>query len=46
MLAVIKGGHRLRGHGNEQKLYLRSVDKKQNVEDSIKKEVEEECVNK
>jgi len=21
MLAIIKGGHRLRGHGNEQKLY-------------------------
>ena len=46
MLAIIEGGHNLRGHGNEQKLYLRSVDKKQNVEDSIKKEVEEDCVNK
>ena len=46
MLAIIEGRHKLRGHGNEQKLYLRSVDKKQNVEDSIKKEVEEDCVNK
>ncbi len=39
MLALIKGGHRLRGHGYEQKLYLRSMDKNQNIEDSIKKEV-------
>ena len=37
MLAIIKGGHRLRGHGYEQKLYLRSMDKSQKVEDSIKK---------
>ena len=46
MLAIIKGGHRLRGHGYEQKLYLRSMDKSQKVEDSIKKEIEEDCVNK
>ncbi len=46
MLAIIEGGHRVRGHGYEQKLYLRRMDKNQNVEDSIKKEVEEDCVNK
>lgn len=45
MLAIIKGGHRIRGHGYEQKLYLRSIDKNQNREDSIEKEVED-CVNK
>ncbi len=39
MLAIIKGGHRVRGHGYEQKLYLRSMDKNQNIEDSIKIEV-------
>ena len=39
MLAIIEGGHRVRGHGYEQKLYLRSMDKNQNIEDSIKKEV-------
>jgi hypothetical protein len=46
MLAIIKGGHRIRGNGYVQKLYLRSMDKNQNIEDSIKKEVEEDCVNK
>ncbi len=46
ILAIFKGGHRVRGHGYEQKLYLRSRDKNQNIEDSIKKEVEEDCVNK
>ena len=46
MLAIIEGGHRVRGHGYEQKLYLRSMDKNQNIEDSVKKEVEEDCVNK
>ncbi len=46
MLIVIKGGHRVRGHGYEQKLYFRSMDKNQNTEDSIKKEVEEDCMNK
>ena len=25
MLAMFKGGHRVRGHGYEQKLYLRSM---------------------
>ena len=37
MLAIIKGGHRVRRHGYEQKLYLRSMDKNQNIEDSKKK---------
>ena len=37
MLAVIKGGHRIRGY--EQKLYFRSMVNTQNIEDSIKKEV-------
>jgi hypothetical protein len=46
MLIVIKGGHRARGSGYKQKLYLRSMDKNQNIEDSIKKEVEEDCMNK
>jgi hypothetical protein len=41
VLAIIKGGHRLRGHRYEQKRYLRSMDKNQNIEDSIKKEVKE-----
>ena len=45
MLAIIEGGHRVRGHGYEQKLYLRSMDKNQNIEDSIKKELEEDCKN-
>jgi hypothetical protein len=36
-LAIIKGGHRVRRHGYEQKLYLRSMDKNQYIEDSIKK---------
>jgi hypothetical protein len=40
MLAIIKGGHRVRGHGYEQKLYFRSMDKNQNIVDSIKKEAE------
>jgi hypothetical protein len=40
MLAVFKGGHRIRGHGYEQKLYSRYMVKPlKNVEDSIKKEV-------
>ncbi len=39
MLATIKGGHRIRGHGYEQKLYFRSKVNTQNIEDSIKKEV-------
>ena len=37
MLAIIKGGHRVRGHGYEQKLYLRRMVKNQNIEDSKKK---------
>ena len=39
MLAVFHGGHRVRGHGYERKLYLRSMVNAQNIEDSIKKEV-------
>ena len=39
MLAIIKGGHRVRGSGYKQKLYLRRVVKNKNIEDSIKKEV-------
>jgi len=39
MLAIIKGGHRIRGHGYEQKLYSRSMVNTQNIKDSIKKEV-------
>ncbi len=46
MLAIIKGGHRVRGHGYEQKLYLRRMVKNQNIEGSIKKEIEEDCMNK
>jgi hypothetical protein len=38
MLAIIKGGHRVRGSGYKQKLYLRRMVKNQNIEDSIKKE--------
>ncbi len=34
MLAVLHGGHRIRGHGYEQKLYSKNT-----VKDSIKKEV-------
>jgi hypothetical protein len=36
MLVIIKGGHRVRGHGYEQKLYLRSRDKNQNIERRLK----------
>ncbi len=39
MLAIIKGGHRIRGNGYEQKLYYRSMVNTQNIEDSIEKEV-------
>ncbi len=39
MLANIKGGHRIRGHGYEQKIYARSMVNTQNIKDSIKKEV-------
>jgi hypothetical protein len=38
MLAIIKGGHRIRGNGYEQKLYSRSTVNIQKIEDSIKKE--------
>ncbi len=38
MLAIVKGGHRIRGNGYEQKLYSRRINT-QNIEDSIKKEV-------
>jgi hypothetical protein len=39
MLAVIKGGHRVRGNGYEQKLYFRSMVNTQNIKNSIKKEM-------
>ncbi|MHC4268127.1 MAG: hypothetical protein ACYSTS_06640 [Planctomycetota bacterium] len=39
MLAILKGGHRIRGLGYRQKLYLRSMVNTQNVKDSIKKEL-------
>ena len=39
MLAIIKGGHRVRGSGYEQKLYFRSMVKTQNIKNSIKKEM-------
>ncbi len=39
MLAIIKGGHRVRGNGYEQKLYYRSMVKTQNIKNSIKKEM-------
>ena len=39
MLAIIKGGHRVRGNGYEQKLYLRGMVNTQNIEDSVKKEI-------
>ena len=39
MLAIIKGGHRIRGNGYEQKLYLGGMVNTQNIEDSIEKEV-------
>ncbi len=45
MLAIIKGGHRIRGHGYEQKLYSRSKVNTQNIKDSIKKEVKKESRN-
>ncbi len=41
MLAIFKGGHKIRGHGYEQKLCFRSMVNTQNIEDSIKKEVKE-----
>ena len=46
MLAIFKGGHRIRGHGYEQKLYFRSRVKTQNIEDSIKKEVKKTAKTK
>ncbi len=36
MLSIFKGGHRIRGHGYEQKLYSRSS---VNTQDSMKEEV-------
>jgi hypothetical protein len=35
MLAVFHGGHRVRGHGYEQKLYFRSMVHTQNIFDEI-----------
>ena len=37
MLAIIKGGHRFRGYGYEQKLYSGSTVNTQNIEGSKKK---------
>ena len=39
MLAIIKGGHRVRGNGYEQKLYFSGMVNTQNIENSIAKEV-------
>ena len=39
MLAIIEGGHRVRGHGYEQKLYSRSIENTHNSEDLVKKEL-------
>jgi hypothetical protein len=39
MLAIMKGGHRVRGSGYEQKLYFRSMVNTQNIKNSIKKEM-------
>ncbi len=39
MLAIFKGGHRIRGHGYEQKLYSRYMVNPQNIEDLVRKEV-------
>ncbi len=39
MLAIFKGGHRIRGNGYRQKLYLKSMINNQNIKVSIKKEV-------
>jgi len=39
MLAIIKGGHRVRGSGYEQKLYFRSMVNTQNIKNSVKKEM-------
>ncbi len=39
MLAIIKGGHRVRGSGYRQKQYFRSVVNTQNIEDAIIKKV-------
>ncbi len=37
MLAIIRGGHRVRGHGYEQKLHSRYTVNTRNVNDSIKR---------
>ncbi len=39
MLAIIKGGHRVRESGYEQKLYFRSMVNTQNIKNSVKKEM-------
>ena len=39
MLAIIKGGHRVRGSGYEQKLHFRSMVNTQNIKNSVKKEM-------
>ncbi len=40
MLAIIKGGHRVRGNKYEQKLYFHGVVNTQNIRNSRKKEVQ------
>ncbi len=40
MLAIIKGGHRVRGNKYEQKLHLRNVENMQNIRYSKKQEVQ------
>ena len=41
MLAIIKGGHRVRGSGYEQKPYFRGMVNTQNIKSSVKKEMKE-----
>ncbi len=46
-LVVFLGGHRIRGHGYEQKLYSRHMVRPlKNVEDSIKKEVKKTTITR
>jgi len=46
MLAIIKGGHRIRGNGYEQKLYFRGHGKYSKYRRFDKKISEEECKKK
>ncbi len=45
MLAIIKGGHRVRGDGYEQKLYFQSTINTQNRNKEIKKKGREKSEN-